>query len=168
MPGKPRPNRPYTDDGTPVKSLRGRPGKPPLTQEELARVLEIAGLGQHVKGSSMERAATEVSLMRGMHLTPDARIRKDRQVSGFWVRKQLRRLGIDPRKTVPKADEMASSIQSYTASAKHGRLNQRPMAESGSRIAPVQQQEEIPERLSDAGTQPITPKVESERNEATQ
>lgn len=89
---------PHTDDGVPVGKKRGRPGKPDMTDEEFAAVAPILALPNHAKSSSVERAALEVGLMRGMHLVSDPRSQKHRRVSGKWIQNQLRKRGIAGKK----------------------------------------------------------------------
>lgn len=76
----------------------GRPRKGDLTDEEWQAVQEILLQPVRIHGSSLQRAALEVGLMRGMHEVSDPRSRERRKVSAAWVQDQLKLRGYASKK----------------------------------------------------------------------
>lgn len=108
----------HDDDGKKVMAKTGRPPKAPMTETEFQAILPILQLPRQTRGSSLDRAALEISLMRGLHLATDPRTRKNRTVSGRWVGLQLRARGLDGKKglrekygTVPKKHQVGRKAE---------------------------------------------------------
>jgi hypothetical protein len=113
----------HTDDGVPIRATNGRPPKPSLSPDEWAKVIEIMTAGVGVHGSSLERAALEVSLMRGAHSVTDKRTQKKRQVSGAWILRQLRLHGIDGKKDLIQKHATGTLTLGEPLRAKHDSMN---------------------------------------------
>lgn len=120
---------PHGDDGLPVRAARGRPGKPPLTDEEFEAVKGILTLPRGTHGSSLDRAALEISLMRGLHKASDPRTRKAREVSARWLTRELAKRGI------PGKNGMRAKF-GITPKKHQPRRKSNAAVDTGSRVTP--------------------------------
>lgn len=149
---------PHNDDGKPIYATRGRPPKPPMSEPEFARVLEILSLPRRARGSSLEAAALEVSLMRGCHTVTDKRSQKSRTVSGKWILTQLTKRGITGKKALHEKMQLGSLDPHLMQNSSH-------TPPTGTRLGlptTVQESPVIVERSSEPGQPTVRNVVESE------
>lgn len=145
---------PHTDDGHPVKAAKGRPPKPAMTDAEFEAVKGLLSLPRGTHGSSLDRAALEISLMRGYHQVNDPRTRKSREVSGRWVGLQLAKRGIPGKRGL--REKFGANSRKHEV----GTNSQAPY-DTGTRT--VHKSPPVDERPSEPASQPFTLGVESER-----